>query len=108
MQRVKLGKSDLEVPVLCLGGNVYGWTLPEADSFRQLDMALEAGLNFIDTAGFQPPRGAWAPGGRIRNYPWQVAGQGQQARKRDHRYQAGHGYGRWQTRLERCLHPPSR
>ncbi len=50
MQRVKLGKSDLEVPVLCLGGNVYGWTLPEADSFRQLDMALEAGLNFIDTA----------------------------------------------------------
>ena len=28
MQRVKLGKSDLEVPVLCLGGNVYGWTLP--------------------------------------------------------------------------------
>ena len=50
MQRVKLGKSELEVPVLCLGGNVYGWTLPEAESFRQLDMALEAGLNFIDTA----------------------------------------------------------
>jgi aryl-alcohol dehydrogenase-like predicted oxidoreductase len=50
MQRVKLGKSDLEVPVLCLGGNVYGWTLPEADSLRQLDAALEAGLNFIDTA----------------------------------------------------------
>ena len=50
MQRVKLGKSDLEVPVLCLGGNVFGWTLSEADSFRQLDAALEAGLNFIDTA----------------------------------------------------------
>src|ERR1700753_463351 len=59
MQRVKLGKSDLEVPVLCLGGNVYGWTLPEADSFRQLDMALEAGLNFIDTAdGYS----RWVPG----------------------------------------------
>ena len=27
MQRIKLGKSDLEVPVICLGGNVYGWTL---------------------------------------------------------------------------------
>ena len=50
MQRIKLGKSDLEVPSLCLGGNVYGWTLPEVDSFRQLDAALEAGLNFIDTA----------------------------------------------------------
>jgi aryl-alcohol dehydrogenase-like predicted oxidoreductase len=59
MQRVKLGKSDLEVPVLCLGGNVFGWTLPEADSFRQLDMALEAGLNFIDTADVYS---RWAPG----------------------------------------------
>src|SRR6201996_9332054 len=59
MQRVKLGKSDLEVPVLCLGGNVFGWTLPEADSFRQLDTALEAGLNFIDTADVYS---RWMPG----------------------------------------------
>src|ERR1700744_3494006 len=59
MQRVKLGKSDLDVPVICLGGNVYGWTLPEADTFRQLDAALEAGLNFIDTADVYS---RWAPG----------------------------------------------
>jgi aryl-alcohol dehydrogenase-like predicted oxidoreductase len=59
MQRVKLGKSDLEVPVLCLGGNVYGWTLSEADSFRQLDTALEAGLNFVDTADVYS---RWVPG----------------------------------------------
>ena len=59
MQRVKLGKSDLEVPVLCLGGNVFGWTLSEADSFRQLDAALEAGLNFIDTADVYS---RWVPG----------------------------------------------
>ena len=59
MQRVKLGKSDLDVPVLCLGGNVYGWTLSEADSFRQLDAALEAGLNFIDTADVYS---RWVPG----------------------------------------------
>jgi aryl-alcohol dehydrogenase-like predicted oxidoreductase len=59
MQRVKLGKSDLEVPVLCLGGNVYGWTLSEEDSFRQLDAAVEAGLNFIDTADFYT---RWIPG----------------------------------------------
>jgi aryl-alcohol dehydrogenase-like predicted oxidoreductase len=59
MQRVKLGKSDLEVPVICLGGNVYGWTLSEADSFRQLDAALEAGLNFIDTADVYS---RWVPG----------------------------------------------
>ena len=59
MQRVKLGKSDLEVPILCLGGNVYGWTLPEADSLRQLDTALEAGLNFVDTADVYS---RWLPG----------------------------------------------
>ncbi len=59
MQRVKLGKSDLEVPVICLGGNVFGWTVSEEDSFRQLDAALEAGLNFIDTADMYS---RWAPG----------------------------------------------
>src|SRR5580704_18808055 len=61
MQRIKLGKSDLEVPVLCLGGNVFGWTLPEADSLRQLDAALEAGLNFIDTADVYSK---WVPGNK--------------------------------------------
>jgi aryl-alcohol dehydrogenase-like predicted oxidoreductase len=59
MQRIKLGKSDLEVPVICLGGNVFGWTMSEADSFRQLDVALEAGLNFIDTADVYS---RWVPG----------------------------------------------
>jgi aryl-alcohol dehydrogenase-like predicted oxidoreductase len=59
MQRVKLGKSELQVPVICLGANVYGWTVSEADSFRQLDVALEAGLNFIDTADVYS---RWVPG----------------------------------------------
>jgi aryl-alcohol dehydrogenase-like predicted oxidoreductase len=59
MQRVKLGKSDLEVPVICLGGNVFGWTVTEADAFRKLDTALEAGLNFIDTADVYS---RWMPG----------------------------------------------
>ena len=59
MQRIKLGKSDHEVPVICLGGNVYGWTVPETETFRQLDSALEAGLNFVDTADVYS---RWAPG----------------------------------------------
>jgi aryl-alcohol dehydrogenase-like predicted oxidoreductase len=59
MQRVKLGRSELHVPVICLGGNVFGWTVSEADSFRQLDAALEAGLNFVDTADVYS---RWAPG----------------------------------------------
>lgn len=59
MQQRKLGNSGLDVPVLCIGGNVYGWTLPEAESFRQLDAAVDAGLNFVDTADVYS---RWAPG----------------------------------------------
>lgn len=50
MQKRQIGKSSLQVPVLCLGGNVFGWTVDERESLRLLDAALDAGLNFIDTA----------------------------------------------------------
>jgi len=59
IQKRKLGASGPEVPVICLGGNVYGWTLPEVDAFRQFDAALDLGLNFIDTADVYS---RWAPG----------------------------------------------
>lgn len=35
---------------LCLGGNIFGWTIDERDSFSVLDAYAEAGGNFIDTA----------------------------------------------------------
>jgi aryl-alcohol dehydrogenase-like predicted oxidoreductase len=50
MRKRKLGNSDLEVPVIMLGGNVFGWTIDEAASFRVLDRAYDKGLTFIDTA----------------------------------------------------------
>jgi aryl-alcohol dehydrogenase-like predicted oxidoreductase len=59
MEKRKLGAGGPEVPVICLGGNVYGWTLTEADAFRQFDEALDLGLNFIDTADVYS---RWAPG----------------------------------------------
>lgn len=61
MQKRKLGAAGPDVPVICLGGNVYGWTLPEAESFRQLDAAVDAGLNFVDTADVYA---RWAPGNK--------------------------------------------
>jgi aryl-alcohol dehydrogenase-like predicted oxidoreductase len=47
---ITLPKTDLQVHPLCLGGNVFGWTADEAQSFAVLDAYFEAGGNFIDTA----------------------------------------------------------
>lgn len=57
----KLGRSDLNVAPLCLGGNVFGWTATEAVSFSVLDALVNAGLNFIDTADMYS---VWVPGHR--------------------------------------------
>jgi aryl-alcohol dehydrogenase-like predicted oxidoreductase len=59
MQKRKLGHTGIEVPVVMLGGNVFGWTVDEAESFRLLDAAFDAGLNFIDTADVYS---RWLPG----------------------------------------------
>ena len=61
MDKRRLGRSDLMVSPLCLGGNVFGWTADEATSFRLLDAYVDAGLNFIDTADVYS---TWAPGNR--------------------------------------------
>jgi aryl-alcohol dehydrogenase-like predicted oxidoreductase len=45
-----LGTTELDVYRLCLGGNVFGWTADEAESFAVLDAYAAAGGNFIDTA----------------------------------------------------------
>ncbi|MFC8506189.1 aldo/keto reductase [Streptomyces sp. NPDC057411] len=46
----KLGSSDLHVFPLALGGNVFGWSADEAQSFAVLDAYAAAGGNFVDTA----------------------------------------------------------
>jgi aryl-alcohol dehydrogenase-like predicted oxidoreductase len=45
-----LGRTDLDVFPLCLGGNVFGWTADESQSRDVLDAYTRAGGNFIDTA----------------------------------------------------------
>ncbi len=54
-----LGRSGLQVSPLTLGGNVFGWTVDEATSFRLLDAWVDAGFNFIDTADVYS---TWVPG----------------------------------------------
>jgi NDP-hexose 2,3-enoyl reductase len=46
----RLGRSALRVSALCLGTMNFGPRTSPADSFAILDAALEAGVNFVDTA----------------------------------------------------------
>ena len=58
----RLGNTDLDVFPLCLGGNVFGWTIDEERSFAVLDAYVEAGGNFIDTADTYGRRGTGGAG----------------------------------------------
>jgi aryl-alcohol dehydrogenase-like predicted oxidoreductase len=58
----RLGNTDLEIFPLCLGGNVFGWTIDEERSFGVLDAYAQAGGNFIDTADSYGRRGAGGAG----------------------------------------------
>jgi aryl-alcohol dehydrogenase-like predicted oxidoreductase len=55
----KIPQTELDVYPICLGGNVFGWSADEAQSFAVLDAYVEAGGNFIDTADTYS---AWVPG----------------------------------------------
>jgi aryl-alcohol dehydrogenase-like predicted oxidoreductase len=50
----QLGDSDLKVSALCLGTMTFGEQNTRDEAFAQLDAALEAGVNFIDTAEIYP------------------------------------------------------
>ncbi len=59
MQQRNLGKSGLQVAPWAFGGNVFGWTADEQQSFRLLDAFVDAGFNLVDTAdGYS----RWVPG----------------------------------------------
>lgn len=60
MDKRQVGKSELHIAPLMLGGNVFGWTADEATSFRILDAFVDAGFNAIDTADVYS---RWAPAG---------------------------------------------
>ena len=59
MHSRRLGRTDLDIAPLVLGGNVFGWTADKSASFAVLDRFLAAGLNAIDTADVYS---SWAPG----------------------------------------------
>lgn len=64
MKKATIKNTELEIAPINLGGNVFGWTLDEQQSFDILDAFAGAGYNFIDTAN---------------TYSWWVNGVGGQS-----------------------------
>ena len=54
MKRNRLGKSGLVVTDICLGTMTFGLQANEAVSFAVMDRAVEAGIDFFDTAEMYP------------------------------------------------------
>lgn len=50
VQKRQLGRSNLMVSPLSLGGNVFGWTADRTATFNVLDAYVAMGFNAIDTA----------------------------------------------------------
>lgn len=50
MERITLGKTELKVSPICLGGGSYGGSVKEPQAREQLDHLRELGGNFVDTA----------------------------------------------------------
>ncbi len=58
MKQRRLGATGLEIAPVVFGGNVFGWTIDQAQSFKVLDAFIDHGFNSIDTADFYS---IWAP-----------------------------------------------
>lgn len=50
----QLGNTDIEVSKICLGSMTWGHQNTEQEAHAQIDHALNAGVNFIDTAEMYP------------------------------------------------------
>jgi aryl-alcohol dehydrogenase-like predicted oxidoreductase len=77
MEYRRLGNTGLKVSRICLGGMTYGdptrgvheWTLPEEQARPLIRAAIEAGINFVDTAnGYSDGHSEEIMGRAIRDF----------------------------------------
>ncbi|MCK7542880.1 NADP(H)-dependent aldo-keto reductase [Marinobacter bryozoorum] len=54
MEKRRLGRTDLDVSLICLGTMTWGQQNTEQEAFEQLDYATGEGINFIDAAEMYP------------------------------------------------------
>lgn len=59
MEPRRIGRTDIRIAPLVLGGNVFGWTANEQASYAILDRFLELGFSAIDTSNNYS---RWVPG----------------------------------------------
>jgi aryl-alcohol dehydrogenase-like predicted oxidoreductase len=79
MKTKRLGRSPIVVSDICMGTMTFGAQADETMSHRILDMSLEAGINFYDTAENYPvpPKEEWA--GRTE----EIVGRWMKTKRRD-------------------------
>jgi aryl-alcohol dehydrogenase-like predicted oxidoreductase len=68
MQFRKLGQTNIDVSVICLGTMNWGEQNTEKDAHQQLDYAVGQGINFIDTAELYPIPPNTTSQGRTETY----------------------------------------
>jgi len=61
MEKKEIGNSGIKIAPFVFGGNVFGWTVDEKESFKLLNAFVDAGLNCIDTADVYSK---WVPGNK--------------------------------------------
>ncbi len=100
MEYVTLGRSDLRVSRFCLGTMTWGTQNTEAEAHAQIDLALDHGVNFLDTAEMYPTTplsaatfgeteriiGAWVAKSGLRDkvaIATKIAGEGNRTAGRD-------------------------
>ena len=68
MEFRKLGTTDIDVSVICLGTMTWGEQNTEAEAHEQLSFAVDKGINFIDTAELYPVPARGETQGRTEQY----------------------------------------
>ena len=75
METRKLGRTDLNVSLICLGTMTWGQQNTESEAHKQMDYALDHGVNFFDTAEMYPVPNRAETVGRTEAYigSWMAA-----------------------------------
>ena len=67
MDKREIGRSGIKVHPFAFGGNVFGWTIDEKESFKILDGFVDAGFDLIDTADVYATWAHHGKGGQSEN-----------------------------------------